>query len=798
MNWKLFITACVSGFLISFPQNIIGCGGELDPYDYYTSFFHNNLPDAKGYRPFYYTGYNFFYDDREPVALSDLLSEEWAAYCGAPVKPKDARLLVNRFSAKDLSNLYYYIEKNQPLKIPDSVSRNEMTKYFIQQKDLEALGYILYAKQVEPHVGGGADDWDGFARDSLKMAKLIKNGQQLHAAAKKDLFRLKYAYQVLRLAHYSGRYPDVIRWYDDLQVESNKSSELLSTLCLALKAGALFRTGERSQSAYLFSKTFTATKVKRISNYLGFSWSIKRSADRKDYLSLCKNNKERSAMLGLFALNSVGDELEAMREIYSIDPGSEMLEVLAVREINKLEEKYLTPNFRRQPGGFTFSSIYEPEVTDSSLSSSGNQIKALAGFTHTVAQEGKNPNAGLFETVAAYAAYMMRDFASARQYMDAASKLTLSTKAKDQLMLTRLLVSISSQTNIDKAFEEQTLPAIQWLQQKAKEEKPLTAGYWEINQWSDFYRNLMTEVLAKRYHAQHDLQKEVLCLGAAEKMNRDNSFTSTASFMRDKFMSADVEKMFDLLNSKNLNAFEKFLLSNNALTKADVIDFAGTAYLRENKYDKAIEWFSKSADMEKLTITTNPFADLLYDQEDYLPGELKFKTTKLAFAQEMKKLLELAQTDKPNAGKHLYKYALGLYNMTYYGHAWKLVEYYRSGSDGYHVPKGATAFQEEYYTAKKAEQFFEKAMNAATDKNLKARCLFMMAKCSQKQIRQPQYADYTGDNYWDKMEADTKVYWVKFKDNKYFPQLVKEYGATAFYKEAFNSCSYLRDFVKRK
>jgi hypothetical protein len=38
----------------------------------------------------------------------------------------------------------------------------------------------------------------------------------------------------------------------------------------------------------------------------------------------------------------------------------------------------------------------------------------------------------------------------------------------------------------------------------------------------------------------------------------------------------------------------------------------------------------------------------------------------------------------------------------------------------------------------------------------------------------------------------------KFKHNKYFPQLIEEYGNTAFYREAFNTCSYLRDFVKGK
>ena len=87
-------------------------------------------------------------------------------------------------------------------------------------------------------------------------------------------------------------------------------------------------------------------------------------------------------------------------------------------------------------------------------------------------------------------------------------------------------------------------------------------------------------------------------------------------------------------------------------------------------------------------------------------------------------------------------------------------------------------------------------MNASVDKNFKARCLFMMAKCSQKQVQRPLYSDYTSN--WNQMEVAEKAYWPKFKYNKYFPQLIKEYGSTPFYKQAYNSCSYLRDFVKRK
>ena len=159
----------------------------------------------------------------------------------------------------------------------------------------------------------------------------------------------------------------------------------------------------------------------------------------------------------------------------------------------------------------------------------------------------------------------------------------------------------------------------------------------------------------------------------------------------------------------------------------------------------------------------------------------------------MLRLQNLAASDKSKGSGSFYKMALGMYNMTYYGHAWKLVQYYRSGSDGYSIPAGATVFEKEYYGCFTAEAYFKKAMDASTDKNFKAKCLFMMAKCAQKQIKRPQYSDYPNYNY-ERMQADENAYFVKFMNNKYFPVLKKEYGDTKFYQEAFNTCSYLRDF----
>ena len=375
--------------------------------------------------------------------------------------------------------------------------------------------------------------------------------------------------------------------------------------------------------------------------------------------------------------------------------------------------------------------------------------------------------------------------------------MPLTQKVKDQWALTNLLVTINEKDKIDAAFEEQLLPSLQWIAEKVKAEKAVTLNYWQVQQWRSIYRNLMSEVLAKRYHEQGDLAKETLCIGAADHMmkGQQNYYGSVngIDFLRNNLMSKDVEKLYTLLTTNQPNKFESYLFAHNSVTKKEVVDFAGTSYVREYDYTKAIEWFKKSSD--KKAITKNPFIDVLYDVEEQLADEKKFSTTKLAFAQEMLKLEQ--QTRQPAmAAKSFYKMALGMYNITYYGHTWEMVQYYRSGSDGYYIPENGTAFQKEYYGAFKAKEYFEKAMDAGTDKNFKARCLFMMAKCAQKQVHQPQYSEYKTN--WDKYDEDQKAYWAKFKANTYFPQFVKEYGNTAFYKEAFSSCSYLRDFVKKK
>ncbi|MBL0145499.1 MAG: hypothetical protein IPP48_06800 [Chitinophagaceae bacterium] len=417
---------------------------------------------------------------------------------------------------------------------------------------------------------------------------------------------------------------------------------------------------------------------------------------------------------------------------------------------------------------------------------------------YTISQHTATANKALFETGAAYTSFMLKDFAAAKNYLASAKQMSPNANVADQWALTNLLVTINEKDKIDAAFEEQILPSVQWLMQKAKAEKIIkTADSWsDISPWKQFYRNLFNNIMAPLYHKQGDLNKEALAYGAADNIYPNNYsmfYGGGIEFLRNKLSVVDVEKLYSLLSGKQ-NKFEQFVINNNQIKLSTVVDFAGTAYLREANYTKAIEWLKKSPAAS--AVNKNPFIDLLYDREGKLPEDAKIKTTKLAFAQEMLRLQSLAKTDKANAAKHLYKMALGFYNTTYYGHTWELVQYNRSGSDGYYLPDNATAFEKEYYGCYAAHNSFKAAMDASNDKNFKARCLFMMGKCSQKTVHQPQYNEFP--NNWEAYDKAQANYLPTFKNNTYFPQFVKEYKGTKFYEEAFNSCSYLRDFVGKK
>ena len=793
---------CINLGCLAMPYNIIGCaGGDADPYDYFVSFFNKNNSDVKGYEPFYYTNYQFLYSDQEPVTTSDVTSAEWVGYGNNSYTANDAKAFVTEYARKDLSNLYFHLEKNQPLQVPDSVKNNGMTKFFMNSKDFEALGYIMYAKQVEPNVTGNWTSWEPIERDTAKMGKLIKNGQQLYAVAKNNTIKLRFAYQVLRLAHYSKRFADCLRWYDEL-IKPNTTPSILHDLSLGLKAGSLMRLGKQEEAAVIFSQLFSKNEVKRVSNYMSFDWSVKRfdQKNRNACLQLCKTNEDKANLLGLFALGSNENELETLKKIYQLSPNAALLSILTIREVHKVEESFYTPALEFGQGKTKASLNYSSITpTDSSFLAARAETRELTAFCQQVAGNKAITDKGLYSIAAAHTALIAGDYAASRKLLDGAKKQKLTASQQDQWAMSNLLLTINNQATIDAAFEKQLLPSLQWMEKKAATDA----------EYARFYRRLFTEILSPKYK-KTDSSKELLCIGVGNWINRElvkdgwgYGGLYAINILRNQLTAQQVETLIQLMESKKLSEYEQYLLKHNSFSKDDVNDIAGTTWLRQFDFANAEKWFAKVSPAYYQTETfatylaANPFADLILDTHAPTDQD-KVKYTKLTFSRKMWGLQqEVATTQDPEKqAKAYYELAKGAYHMSYWGNSWMLVQYDWSGNDGLRGPDATKPGDKEYYGVYKAEEYYKKAFDLTKDRNFKARCLFMMAKCDQKQIPVPSW-DQAKD--YDDYEKQQKAYAKRILANQaIFPVLAKEYGTTAFYKEAYNTCSYLKDFVNRK
>lgn len=754
MLWKKFLIASTISLMVAFPQNLIGCAGGEDPYDYFTSFYWNEQVDPKGYESFYYTGMAKWYVDTDFVSMNDVNIQSWKQYFDNKPPVADVDSFIYKFSYRQLLDLYNSVEKNTAYA---AARKNEVAEWFLTSKDVEALGYIMYAKQVEPHVTGSWDAWEPIKRDSVKMSGLIRNGLQLYKAAKKEGIKLRFAYQLMRLAHYSKRYDDCINFYN-LYVKSNTATVFLKPLCLAHKAGAFFRKGESDSATYLFSLAFAQTDLKRLSNMLGFEWSHVDSVGRDHYLSLCKNNTEKANMLGMFALQSVSngadgikDEIDELNMIALLDPSSPLLEIITAREINKIEEFYFTTG------------------------TSSDKIKQLETLLLSFTSNRKIAHSGFYMLAAAHLAFIRHDFVASEASLAKAKEMQLNAKQNDQWNLTKLLVTINKQQTFDASFEGTLLPSLKWLESKGEQNET----------WRKFYREMFVDVLAGRYHKQSDIAREALCYAVASPP------WGGYDFLRERMNSSDLLVLNSLMSSQKRTAFEDYMVSKSSFNVNDVKDVIATSFIRENNWLKAEEWLKKipasyyNNESYKIYLAANSFADLLLDTHAPTKQDT-VKYTKLKFVQKMMQLEKQLTTaiDNNKKAKIHYQLANGYYQMSYWGNSWLLQAYDWSGSEvGDYAEPINTEWQKEYYGVHKAEENYKKAFELSADPEFKARCLFMASKCSQKQF-----------NLDEGNEENISKYQ---KANTYFPQIIRNYKTTAFYKQAYNTCSYFSDFVKK-
>jgi hypothetical protein len=782
-TWRTPLIWCVS-FIACFSTGIaiiLACGAEIDPYDYYVSFFHNDVQHQKEYRPFYYTSALYVYDETEPASEAEINAEEWSAYLGKEVSVADVLKAMYHLTPKADSLLQEgYLKTGE--KLPDSLANNSFLKAL--KRNSQAFKYYRFVKGVEKVANVAFDYWNPKPLDTIAL-RVAGNAALKTALLEKDKFiQLRYYYQAQRLLHYGRAYSDALKIYNRyLALTSSKSH--IKGWSLALKAGELRHLKDSVQSAYLFSKIFAQYPERRIQAYINYKYL---RGNHAAVIAMAANNSEKAVVYAMEAFGNTDNNLQPLDKVYELEPTSPMVGLLLTRELNKLEEQFLTPYLYKKNRVIT-ADQYSKADADKDITLR-NYMNKLSAFCKLIVKEHKYPDYNMGTLAIAYMAWMQGDNAGGFDQLRTLNSETLTPAMNDQKQIIQLLLSAQSIQKLNEVNEGQLLPALKWLDTKVKAEaskpNPNDYNYYDNHKFSNTARDFYQQILAPAYFRQGDSTKAALAL-----LKSDAGYSVT-DFWQNNLHSIQVARMIRWKKVPPTVPYLNFLTGKLADLKLNYLyELLGTAYLREHQYAKAIAAL-KQVDPVELNKSPEDYykGDPFIDRINDYPKVMRYGKTKgfnkLQFADAMNDLEQKIKTDAPNAPSYYYRYATGLYNTSHYGNAWYLISYSWSSMD--FGREYRYSYDADYIKAKNAEKYYLLARSLSSNEEFKAKCTFMAAKCHQKQIVNP---DYGMANY----DTLAKNYMLQIKSSDYFTELKTKYRKTAIFKKAVGECSYLKDFV---
>lgn len=806
-----------SVFLLSYFGEIainVSCGPEPDPYDYYVSFFHNNVPD-EGYVPFSFTNMRFLYDEAEPESEVRINSREWADYLGKGVRAVDVgQLMYHTDSATD-SVILRYLTGGE-VALPDSLAANTYLKGLAANEP--ARIYFLFAKELEPYATVTYNHyWDPDPRDTMDLGRMEALADSALRRAdehpRNRFLRLRYAYQAARMYHYSGLFEDCVETYEEY-IQPSREKSAVKGWALALKAGATRRLNEPAEAAYLFSKVFTASPERRVQAYKNFHYI---DVPFEDVLALAQSNEERAAIWAIRGFNNGGFDRETLSSVYDLAPKSPLVGVLLTREINKLETQLTEASQYYQEGWW--SDYYRP---DSTQAKARNHAAWIADFSRKLASEKQYTEPGLGMVSEAYVHWLLGNADQAEALLAGVKVGRLSERLADQYRIVELLINVNRLKATDNVDEKAMLPALQWLDQKRQDEinQAITRYGNERYSWMAaadlrFNRtatNLYQSVLAPHYMQQKDTAMAALLMwkGASPGGTEiepagelyDRLGWPTQAFWQEQLQPAALERLAtwgrEGVNRPWAPLFEQQL---GALESDPFWDLLGTAYLRMHDYTAAskafahlstdfappapVNWYSA----EEETLWPDPFLETLNDYPKQFGNEA---LSKVEFAKTMADLQRRIADDPDHAAAYYFQLANGVYQTGAFGNSWQLISYSWTSSDNY--LKGAYYYSGDFHEARQAAVWYRKARELSGDREFQAKCTFMLAKCEQKSYLFDNIRDYY-DTTYASPQGQPDPFWVFSQRNRYFKELRENYLDTDFIRAAASECTYLADFI---
>jgi hypothetical protein len=651
------------------------------------------------------------------------INEWYDRFCEvAPLS--DIEWLIYQSDLSDIQELKNAVIQNTGL--ITYLRTNKFARHLVKNKCLETIEYLLFAKKCEPFVTADKDVWQTKKPDIQKMEVLIQEGTKEFLTIESHYIRLRMAYQIIRLAHYSGQYSKVKYLYNYFIPKINHAPSTIQYWIEGHYAGALKALGERAKAAYFYARVFHHCPAKRESAFLSFE--VRTDYDWLNALSLCENDQERTALYALRASFRNSRAVDEMIDIYSLHPKSNYLESILIQEIEKQEKK--------------------PVV---------EYIKKLDTFVKQVIDEKKVAHLEIWLLALGYLKYLNNDYFEAKLAFNAVSDYTQSKALLEQIAIFNMAIEIK-----------------EW--EKINEE--VAQRIWEFQSENEVFN---------RYPTLQSLLSKQVFQNLKNHGNPGLAVLYKFGLNAVKVNPSEevIRDIKELAKKENINPFEKSLmvLSKNQFN-TEIQALYATWLMTLNEWEAAEKAWQEIplADIE-LFGKSNPFVERLNECVHCPVKSNERQLTKPQIVAEMLKLQYDIKANRTESPQYYYKMGLGLYNMSYFGYAWNMLDYFRSGSSlkAERLENSSDILKHPLYPngnrenidLSKALGYFEKAITLSTDKELSARATFMAARCEQKMSHVTKTAN--------------KI--------KYFALLNTKYKDTQYYDKVIESCKYFKYYV---
>lgn len=714
-----------------------------------SSFAPETFVDSS-YAPFFYSDqfyYGIGHDDAHIQRFNDIIVSEWQGYLGTPKGDSELRyfLLQARKGIIDSVNQYF---ENASNPIPKEVAQFAMVKDRDNKKIKAFFNFLFYAKANESYAAVETHYWDYDTSKKLVLSdadKLIRIGLETQFAKTKDRFiKQRYWFQIIRSYFFGTEYGTAIDWFE--KYKNDFPQNVLYYRAMSYEAGAYYKQKNYSQANYLYSKVYDADPVfKTVAEY---SFHPQNESDWNATLQLCRNNDEKATLWQLLGIYF--DEQRSIKEIYKLDPKSEKLDLLLSRLIN-LEENRIS--------GYSYGSDVSGRIT------SKDSVKPQTlQLVERIADAKNTSKPYMWQLAAGYLHFLYENNAKASEYYALAKSSLPDTKLlQAQYRLLVFINQLASFKTLDAAAENKLLPDLEWLQSINTEKMGLQSfRYTTAYAWAKLDMS-----------AKYKKQKELL---------KAECFDHKDTFYTDK---KQVVVMKAFLQKANPSAFEQYCYTINPIKTADISEFQAIQLAFEDKITDAIA-LMKEGKGSGSELLGNPFNGRIRDCHDCdHEAAQKIKYTKLSFLEKLKEM-----EDKVAVNEDVYANSLLLgnafYNISYYGNARYFYECGVVGGDFLLYSFSPNMFDNMLVDNHKAMTYYKKALAAAQTDEQKAKCTFMIAKCTQNEMYNTALRtnkDFSfGYTYMGPVDFSAMQ---SFKNTKY-------------YQDVINECGYFRDYLHIK